>query len=80
MHTWTCPQVLGQPVQCIRMSLGKSRTDSRCSATRHPSSLVAMLLKPQNWFPVHETRPDMTLPGFGVNFCSKGSASKAWTY
>lgn len=75
--TCTWPQEFGQPVHIMRMSRGRSSTLSSSSATRHAVCFVSIWEKPQNWLPVHATRPAMSLPGNAVYFWSSGSASSA---
>mmetsp|Transcript_15887 Transcript_15887/g.42760 ORF Transcript_15887/g.42760 Transcript_15887/m.42760 type:complete len:284 (+) Transcript_15887:617-1468(+) len=55
----TCawPQLLGQPVQCMRTRRGMSSCSSRALVTRSARSLVSTRPWPQNCEPVHATRP-----------------------
>mmetsp|Transcript_4892 Transcript_4892/g.20792 ORF Transcript_4892/g.20792 Transcript_4892/m.20792 type:complete len:249 (-) Transcript_4892:1418-2164(-) len=79
--TCTGAHEFGQPVQIMRRSpLGKSSTDSRCSAVSYALFLVSICAKPQNCLPVHATMPATTAPGETVKRESRGSARSASTF
>mmetsp|Transcript_14396 Transcript_14396/g.42331 ORF Transcript_14396/g.42331 Transcript_14396/m.42331 type:complete len:253 (-) Transcript_14396:951-1709(-) len=80
----TCawPQLLGQPVQCMRTRRGSSSCASRASATRTALCFVSTMPWPQNSEPVQATRPRMRLLACSTRSLaptSAGSSSSAFT-
>nr|ACR34389.1 unknown [Zea mays]ACR36823.1 unknown [Zea mays] len=77
--TCTWAQLLGHPVQCMRTGRGTATRFSTSRATCSARALVSMMACPQNWLPVHATRPRSSSDGCGERRCrcSSGSASSA---
>ena len=69
----TCPQELGQPVQCMRTGRGNSSCSSSFVTTAIARFLVSMMARGQNWAPVQDTRPRSKLPAVGGGREDEGS-------
>ncbi|OAY72288.1 hypothetical protein ACMD2_14449 [Ananas comosus] len=77
--TCTCPQLFGQPVQCILTVRGTETSFSTSSVTFNARALVSIMACPQNWLPVHATRLFIRREGYGENFSKSGSLRSAST-
>ncbi len=77
--TCTGAHEFGHPVQIMRTSFDSSNTLSKCSAISSAWRLVSICAKPQNWFPVHATMFETSLPGNGVYSWKRRSFKMAST-